>query len=114
MCAWAAALLLLLLPPVAVRAPSFGDVLRNVTAYVDAFGEHASILVGTERYAQHVTGSGALNRQRSILADLGIVWAASHTRLGFRDVIAVDGNSVAACLPSESRPHQQAVSDPAR
>jgi hypothetical protein len=75
---------------------SLKDVVRRVGAYVDAYGERASVVVATERYTQTLTeqARGEVGR-RSIVADFAIVKAeANHTWIGFRDVIEVDGRRV--------------------
>jgi hypothetical protein len=76
--------------------PSLKDVVRRMAAYVDAYGEKASIVVGTERYQQTMTDSRGGLRERAIVADFAIVKAeANHTWIGFRDVIEVDGRRLA-------------------
>ncbi len=82
--------------------PSLKDVLRRVTAYVEAYGEKASIVVASERYTQTLidSHSGQFD-QRVMMADFAIVKAeANHTWIGFRDVIEVDG------LPVADREHR--------
>jgi hypothetical protein len=76
--------------------PSLKDVLRRVTTYVEAYGEKASIVVGTERYTQRLSnGRSGGTAQRSLVAEFAILRAeANHTWIGFRDVIEVDGQSV--------------------
>jgi hypothetical protein len=81
----------------AVRAPlSLKDVMRRVGAYVDAYGDKASIVVCTERYEQHAQTSFAKNEEtRTLTSDFALVYAdAIHGWLGFRDVIDVDGRAV--------------------
>src|ERR1051326_1196436 len=80
----------------AVRAPlSLKDVMRRVGAYVDAYGDKASIVVCTERYEQHAQTSFAKNEEtRTLTSDFALVYAdAIHGWLGFRDVIDVDGRA---------------------
>jgi hypothetical protein len=72
---------------------SLKDVMRRVAGYVDAYGEKASIVVGTERYRQEAhTAAKEPREQREIVSDVAIVKVeALRTWLGFRDVIEVDG-----------------------
>ena len=75
-------------PPLSVK-----DVMRRVGAYVDSYGEKASIVVATEDYRQELRGDGVDTRQtRRIVADFAIVKvAALDAWWGFRDVVEVDG-----------------------
>ena len=72
---------------------SLKEVMRRVAGYVDAYGEKASIVVGTERYMQETRGAAKEPReQREIVSDVAIVKvAAERTWLGFRDVLEVNG-----------------------
>jgi hypothetical protein len=76
---------------------SLTDVVRRASAYVDRYGEQASIIVGTERYVQETHGTAEEPReQRAIVSDVAIVRvAAERMWLGFRDVLEVDGVQVA-------------------
>ena len=78
------------------RPPSVNDVMRRVAAYVDAYGERASIVVATERYTQRSRRVSGMPEQRQLVADFAIVKVAG-TRgwQGFRDVIEVDGSPLA-------------------
>lgn len=78
------------------RAPSVKDVMRRVADYVSAYGEKASILVGTERYTQQTDGNTAdAQRSRVTVAEFAIVKVETiRGWLGFRDVVEVDGRSV--------------------
>jgi hypothetical protein len=79
-------------------APSVKDVMRRVAAYVDAYGERASIVVATEQYTQRSRSMtiGYEPTLRRILADFAIVHVATlRGWQGFRDVVEVDGVSVA-------------------
>lgn len=83
-------------PHAADRVSSVKDVMRRVAGYVSAYGEKASILVGTERYTQVSDGNtpGA-QRARVTVAEFAIVKVeAIGGWLGFRDVVEVDGRSV--------------------
>jgi hypothetical protein len=82
---------------VALHPPlSLKDVMRNVGAYVDEYGDKASIVVCTERYEQHAQASGAGKETRVLVSDFALVYAeAIHGWLGFRDVLEVDGRPVA-------------------
>lgn len=81
----------------AADGPSAKQIMRRVAAYVDAWGDKASIVVATERYTQTVTGSDSEeSRHRSLVADFAIVRVEAHrTWLGFRDVHEVDGQPIA-------------------
>ena len=71
---------------------SLDEVMRRVSAYVDGYGEKASIIVATERYTQEAHGTAKEPEQREIVSDIAIVRiAALRTWQGFRDVIEVDG-----------------------
>jgi hypothetical protein len=85
--ACAAAILALAAPP------SVKDVMRRVGAYVDAYGQRASIVVASERYTQRTAGStNHFHGQRTVIAEFAIVRVdAVDGWQGFRDVIEVDG-----------------------
>jgi hypothetical protein len=83
-------------PRLAADEPSLKDVLQRMGAYVQSYGEKASIIVATERYTQRVRG-GLLVRpeDRVTVADFAIVKAAGLGGwVGFRDVVEVDGKQV--------------------
>lgn len=92
----AAALWVLPLNSATADGPSLKDVMRRVAAYVQAYGDQASIVVATERYKQTASEAGQAGlRERSIVADFAIVRAeAHHVWLGFRDVYEVDGERI--------------------
>jgi hypothetical protein len=77
--------------------PSLKDVVRRMGAYVEAYGEKASIVVATERYTQQVTGSGRPSPEdRVTVADFAIVKARGLGGwVGFRDVVEADGARIA-------------------
>jgi hypothetical protein len=81
------------LPP---GEPSLKEVLRRMGAYVDAYGEKASIVVATERYAQDVIGGAATDpAHRVLMSDFAIVKVEGiRGWMGFRDVVEVDGRKV--------------------
>lgn len=84
-------------PSLEEEEPSLREVLRRTAAYVESYGEKASIVVATERYTQHVTGTrpGSQTEHRTTTADFAIVKTqATGEWVGFRDVIEVDGRSV--------------------
>lgn len=106
-----AALLLTFAAPVRTgqRTPSVNDVMHRVAAYVDAYGEKASIVVATEHYTQQARSSygptgPAMRRvptspgrliMRRIVADFAIVKVETlRGWQGFRDVVEVDGHRV--------------------
>jgi hypothetical protein len=79
-------------PGAASGPPSLDDVMRRVSAYVDSYGEKASIIVATERYTQEAHGTAKEPEQREIVSDVAIVRiAALRAWQGFRDVIEVNG-----------------------
>jgi hypothetical protein len=74
---------------------SLKDVMRRAGAYVDGYGDRASIVVFTERYEQHAEASTGSPQTRTITSDFALVYAdAIHGWLGFRDVVEVDGHAV--------------------
>jgi len=81
---------------VALSAPqSLKDVTRRVGAYVDGYGDRASIVVCTETYEQHADSSQTSAQTRTLVSDFALVYAdALHGWLGFRDVIEVDHRAV--------------------
>jgi hypothetical protein len=81
---------------VALPAPlSLKDVMHRVGAYVDAYGDRASIVVCTEQYEQHADGSNSVAQTRTLVSDFALVYAdAIHGWLGFRDVIEVNDRAV--------------------
>ena len=80
-------------PPAA--DPSLNDLVHRMGAYVQAYGEKASIVVATERYTQEVTSPDdqpGPHELRVLRADFAIVKAAGLGGwIGFRDVVEVDG-----------------------
>ena len=77
------------------RIPSVTDAMRRVAAYVDAYGEKASIVVATEHYTQQArTERTDAPRERRLVADFAIVKVMRRWQ-GFRDVVEVDGAAVA-------------------
>jgi hypothetical protein len=96
----AAVLLILVAGPRPVagqRPPSVTEVMRRVGAYVDAYGERASIVVATEHYTQQSRSMtlGYEPTTRRIVADFAIVKVDTlRGWQGFRDVVEVDGVSV--------------------
>lgn len=77
--------------------PSLKDVLRRLSAYVQTYGEKASIVVATERYTQRVNRRGqTAPQERVTIADFAIVKAAGFGGwVGFRDVLEADGARIA-------------------
>jgi hypothetical protein len=73
--------------------PSLKEVLRRMGAYVQAYGEKASIVVATEHYTQRLnTSDRATPQHRVTVADFAIVKAAGLGGwVGFRDVVEADG-----------------------
>jgi hypothetical protein len=70
--------------------------MRRVEAYVDGYGQKASIVVATEQYKQESHGNtSAEHGKRDLVADFALVRVeAAHTWMGFRDVLEVDGQRV--------------------
>src|SRR5262249_48077660 len=97
--AWSPLLLLALFAPhPAARAdtPSLKDVIKRVEAYVDVYGQKASIVVATEQYRQESHGNTSVEHgERDLVADFALVKVeAANTWMGFRDVLEVDGKRV--------------------
>lgn len=89
-------LALVIIAPPAQPSLSLKDVMHRVERYVAAYGERASIVVCTERYEQRASGSGSGESRRTLVSDFALVHAdAIHGWLGFRDVLEVDGRTVA-------------------
>lgn len=96
--AFAAALLgIMAIAAPAAGEPSLKDVVRRMAAYVQAYGEKASIVVATERYTQQVNISDrAAPEHRVTVADFAIVKAEGLGGwVGFRDVVEADGRRLA-------------------
>jgi hypothetical protein len=74
--------------------PALDEIMKKVGAYVAAYGEKSSAVVGTEKYSQLITldGQQPLNPRR-LVAEFAIV-RAGNGWTGFRDVIEYDGNKV--------------------
>jgi len=87
------ALSVVIATPARADGLSLKDVMRRAAAYVQSYGDLASIVVATEHYEQTLsTPVQAGVQERSIVADFAIVRAeAYHVWLGFRDVYEVDG-----------------------
>lgn len=82
-------------PRLAADEPSLKEVVRRMGAYVESYGEKASIIVATERYTQRVRNVFGHLDERVTLADFAIVKAAGLGGwVGFRDVWEVDGARV--------------------
>ena len=82
-------------PRVTADEPSPKDVVRRMGAYVETYGEKASIIVASERYTQRVAGGLGPAEDRVTVADFAIVRAAGFGGwVGFRDVVEVDGSRV--------------------
>lgn len=81
---------------VAARAASsLDDIVRRMAAYVDAYGDRASIVVATERYEQSAVNTRLHNSdRRTLLSEFAIVRTADRRWVGFRDVLEVDGRRV--------------------
>jgi hypothetical protein len=80
-------------PCPAAGEPSLKEVVRRMGGYVQSYGEKASIVVATERYAQQVnTSETAAPKRRVTVADFAIVKAEGLGGwVGFRDVVEADG-----------------------
>jgi hypothetical protein len=76
--------------------PSLKEVVRRMAAYVEAYGDKASIVVATERYTQHASSSRPSSAtaldHRVTVADFAIVKAEGFGGwVGIRDIVEVDG-----------------------
>lgn len=77
------------------RVPSLKELLRLVGAYVQTYGEKASLVVGSEHYVQHVASQAGGLSDRQIVAEFAIVRDERRREwLGFRDVVQVDGKPI--------------------
>lgn len=82
--------------------PSLNDLVGRMGAYVEGYGERASIIVGVERYSQNVVrtliaraGAAPLREHRQSVGEFAIVKpTATSGWIGFRDVIEVDGQRI--------------------
>jgi hypothetical protein len=97
--AWVAACAALAMSVGAVAQPSdaaLDAVVRKMADYVAAYGERASVIVAAEKYTQQLELQGQRGRPRSLVAEFAIVKVAGRVGwTGFRDVVQVDGKSVA-------------------
>jgi VWFA-related protein len=78
-----------------VRDPALDLVLGRMSAYLSAYADQYSSTIATERYTQSY-GAGVGSRERVLESDFGIVRLPGNSQwLAFRDVIRVDGKTVA-------------------
>ena len=74
--------------------PSLAHVLARAAAYVTAYGETMSLVIGTEHYSQWLWGeSSPLPQVRMLVSEYAIV-RVDDDWLGFRDVQEVNGKKV--------------------
>ena len=74
---------------------SLDDIVSRMTAYVDTYGDKASIVVATERYEQSAVNTRFHSTdRRTLVSEFAIVRAADRRWVGFRDVLQVDGGRV--------------------
>ena len=91
-------------PPVTAAAdapkveadPILQGVLNRVASYVAAYGQQLAAVVAVEKYTQHVNPVGTTSaRPRELLAEFALVKSAGSVPwVGYRDVIAVNGEPV--------------------
>jgi hypothetical protein len=75
--------------------PALKEVLHRVSAYVEHYGEKASIVVASEHYTQEFTSAVASPEHRLLVAEFAIVKGEAQLPwVGYRDVIEVDGRPV--------------------
>ncbi|MGH9411006.1 MAG: hypothetical protein ACRD1V_16300 [Vicinamibacterales bacterium] len=75
--------------------PPLKVLIQRLGAYVQGYGEKASVVVGTEQYEQDETTGSAVGDFRTLVAEFAIVRDPTLNQwLGFRDVIQVDGRPV--------------------
>lgn len=76
--------------------PALNDVLTKLAGYVSRYGEKASLVVGVEKYTQHVELERAQpSRPRRLVAEFALVKTEGPGGwIGFRDVVEVDGEAV--------------------
>lgn len=83
------------MPPRAPGESSLKEVVHRMGAYVDAYGEKASIVVATERYTQEALSSATPATRRVLVSDFAIVKVEGIKGwMGFRDVREVDGRAI--------------------
>lgn len=81
--------------PTQAHDPSLKQLRRLVGAYVETYGQKASVLVASERYEQHVSSEDGVVSERQIVAEFAIVHDERRREwLGFRDVVQVDGKPI--------------------
>jgi VWFA-related protein len=79
---------------------SAAEIMKHVGAYVEAYGDAASVLVGVEKYTQKSAtigrGRTVSRSQRTLTSEMALVRNSSAIGgwLAFRDVIDVDGKAV--------------------
>ncbi|HEY3885670.1 MAG TPA: hypothetical protein VGL62_10710, partial [Vicinamibacterales bacterium] len=77
------------------QIPPLKDLVRRVGAYVQTYGEKASLVVGSEHYRQHLSTERGRVSERQIVSEFAIVHDEElHEWLGFRDVVEVDGKPI--------------------
>lgn len=83
------------LPAGAQDKPPLLPEVQKLGAYVAAYGEKASVVVGVEKYTQSVTTAEAgMIRPRQLIAEFAIV-KTSGGWVGYRDVVQVNTERVA-------------------
>jgi hypothetical protein len=86
---------LLLSVALAPQTLSLKDVTQRVGAYVDGYGDKASIVVATERYSQIAVNPATQDStHREIVSDFAIVRTQERRWIGFRDVLELDGKRI--------------------
>ncbi len=77
--------------------PTLEPVLAKLGAYVAAYGEKVSLIVGVEKYTQSVMFDSATApaQPRRLVAEFAIVKTSDNSGwVGFRDVVEVDGKAL--------------------
>ena len=81
----------------ALTDPALEPVLTKLGAYVAAYGEKVSLIVGIEKYTQSVMFDSATSpaQPRRLVAEFAIVKTSDSSGwVGFRDVVEVDGKAL--------------------
>jgi len=71
--------------------PALDVVLQRLAAYVESYGEKASLIVAVEEYTQHLPHRTA--RPLQLISEFAIVKTARGW-VGYRDVVAVNGEAI--------------------
>jgi hypothetical protein len=82
--------------PSRIPDPRLDEIMHRAAAYVAAYGEQMSAVVGVEKYTQHVNPiGGSTTRPRELVAEFALVKSGGPVPWsGYRDVLEVNGEPV--------------------